>query len=328
MKIRALVVSVALACTSLGAHAMDQLTFQLDWLPTGGDKAFVYAGVGQGFYAEEGLEVKIIGGRGTSDTLTKIGSGAADVGSGGIASLMMAQAEGGIPVKAVMSVYTKQPDAIFTYEGSGVTSFKDLQGKTLGLPTFSASNALLPVMLESNGVDPDSVKQIKADPNALVPMMAQGRVAGVVIWTTNAPSVTQLMEQAGKKVVVMPWSDYGLDGYGLSLFASQKLIDEKPDVVARFVRASKKAVEFAMQHPEKAAADQKALVPEADVAMLEADFRATQDLIDNSISKKDGLGKFEPALLNKTWEWVAKSMKYPMDKVDPETLVDSRFINQ
>lgn len=328
MKMRTLATAIALACTSLMAQANDKITFQLDWLPTGGDKAFVYAGVGEGFYAAEGLDVKILPGRGSSDTLTKIGSGAADVGSGGIASLMMAAAEGGIPVKAVMSLYTKQPDAIFTYEGSGVTDFKSLQGKTLGLPTFSASNTLLPLMLQTNGVPAGSVKEIKADPNALVPMLAQERVAGVVIWTTNTPSVTKLLAQAGKKAVVLPWSEYGLDGYGLSLFASQRLIDEKPDVVARFVRASKKAAEFALANPEKAAAHQKELVPEADVAMLEADFRATQNLIDNEISQKDGIGAFDASQLHKTWEWVAKSMNYPMDKVDPETLVERRFLSQ
>ncbi|MBD8094600.1 ABC transporter substrate-binding protein [Pseudomonas fluorescens] len=307
---------------------MEQLTFQLDWLPTGGDKAFVYAGIEEGFYAEEGLEIKVLAGRGTTDALTKIGSGAADVGSGGIGALMMAQAEGGIPVKAVMSIYTKQPDAIFTYEGSGVTDFKSLQGKTLGVPTFSTSNTLLPLMLSVNGVDPASVKQVKADPSALVPMMAQGRFDGVVIWTTNTPHVTELLKKAGKKAVILPWSDFGLDGYGWSLFASQKLIAEKPQVVARFVRASKKAVEFTLRHPDKAAADQKALVPEADSAMLEADSRAAQGLIDNEISQRDGLGHFEPGLLNKTWAWVAKSMNYPMDRVDPQSLVDSRFINQ
>ncbi|MFI8480809.1 ABC transporter substrate-binding protein [Pseudomonas sp. NPDC078700] len=328
MKVRDLAVCVALGCASISAHAMDQLTFQLGWLPTGGDKAFIFAGINQGFYAEENLEVKVLGGRGTTDALTKIGSGAADVGSGGIGSLMMAQAEGGIPVKAVMSIYTKQPDAIFTYEGSGVSDFKSLQGKTLGVPTFSTSTTLLPLMLETNGVDPASVKQIKADPTALVPMMAQGRVDGVVIWTTNTPHVKALLKKAGKQTVVLPWAEFGLDGYGWSLFASQKLIDEKPDVVARFVRASKKALEFSLQHPGKAAADQKALVPEADGDMLEADWRATENLIDNSISQKDGLGQFEPALLQKTWEWVAKSMNYPMNKVDPEALVDRRFIKQ
>lgn len=328
MTIRTLAASLALACTTLAAQANEQLTFQLDWLPTGGDKAFVYAGVGEGYYAAEGLDVKILPGRGSSDALTRIASGTADVGSGGIASLMMAAAEGGIPVKAVMSLYTKQPDAIFTYEGSGVTDFKSLQGKTLGLPTFSASNALLPLMLETNGVPADSVKEIKADPTALVPMLAQERVAGVVVWTTNAPSVTHLLQQAGKKAVVLPWSDYGLDGYGLSLFASQKLIDQKPDVVARFVRASKKAAEFALAHPDKAAAHQKALVPEADTALLEADFRATQNLIDNPISQRDGLGVFTAEQLQTTWKWVAQSMKYPLDKIDPQTLVDHRFIGQ
>lgn len=326
MRVIRLTTAVALALISAHAAAADKLKLQLDWMPNGGDKAFVFVGVQEGFYAAEGLDVTILPGRGSSDTLTKIASGAADVGTGGIASLMMAQAEGGIPVKAIMSIYSKQPDAIYSWQGSGVTDMKSLKGKTLGIPTFSASNALLPIMLENNGVDPDSVKQIKADPGTLVPMLAQGRVDGVVVWSTNRPSIEATLTQVGKKPLELAWTDYGLDGYGLSFFASDKLIKEKPDVVARFVRASKKSIEFSLAHPDKAAADQKAMVPEADVAMLEADFNVTKPLINNEISQRDGLGQFDPTLLQHTWEWVAKSMKYSLDKVNPETLVDRSYL--
>ena len=51
------------------AQAADKLTVQLDWLP-GGDKSFVYAGVQQGFFKEEGLDVKIVPGRGSADAVT------------------------------------------------------------------------------------------------------------------------------------------------------------------------------------------------------------------------------------------------------------------
>ena len=96
-RIRPLIGSLLLAGCSLGgmaAHAADAVKVQLDWLP-GGDKSFVYAGVKQGFFAAEGLDVTIAPGRGSSDAVTKIGTGAADVGFGGISALMMASAESG-----------------------------------------------------------------------------------------------------------------------------------------------------------------------------------------------------------------------------------------
>ncbi len=69
-------------------------------------------------------------------------------------------------------------------------------------------------------------------------------------------------------------------------------------------------------------------MPEADVATLEADMRASAPLVDNEISQKDGLGAFTPEMLGATWSWVARSMGYPSDKVDPESIVDRSFQNK
>ena len=64
---------------SASAMAADKVTFQLDWLP-GGDKAPVYVGIQQGFFADEDLEVKIASGRGSTDALTKMATGQSDIG--------------------------------------------------------------------------------------------------------------------------------------------------------------------------------------------------------------------------------------------------------
>ncbi|WP_028310433.1 ABC transporter substrate-binding protein [Derxia gummosa] len=323
LRLKSLVAGV-LACCALAANAADKLTVQLDWLP-GGDKAFLYAGVKEGFFSAEGLDVTILPGRGSADAVTKVASGAADIATGGLAALMMAAAETPVPVKAVMSIYSRQPDALFTVKGAGITSLKSVAGKTVATPTFSSSNALWPVVLEANGVDPASVKLLKVDPSALAPMLAQGKVDATINWTTVQPAFAAVLRQAGKELAVLPWSAYGLDGYGWSVFAGDKLIKEKPEVVKRFVRAALKSLDFAVQHPDKAAADLKAAVPEGDVAVLEAEFRSSIPLIQNDLSKRDGLGAFEPKLLAATWGWVAKSMNYAPAKVDPEKLVDRSF---
>jgi NitT/TauT family transport system substrate-binding protein len=225
-----------------------------------------------------------------------------------------------------MSLYTQQPDAIFTAQGNGITSLKALEGKTVATPPFSSSNTLWPVVLQQNGVDPAKVKLIKADPSALAPMLAQGKVDATINWVTVAPGFEGVMQQAGKQLNVLPWSRYGLDGYGLSVFASDKMIADRPEVLRRFLRAMRKSVDYSVQHPAGAAQAMASMVPEVDVAHAAAELTASLPLVRNPISQRDGVGAFDPKLLKATWVWVARSMQYPENKVDPETLVDRRFL--
>jgi NitT/TauT family transport system substrate-binding protein len=248
------------------------------------------------------------------------------VGFGGIAALMMAAAEGRIPVKAVMSVYANQPDALFTRKDSKINSLKDMEGKTLGMPTFSSSNALWPVVLKKNGVDASKIKVIKTDPATLAPMLAQGRVDATINWVTVAPAFRSVLGQAGKELSVLPWTNFGLNGYGWSVMASDKTIQERPEVLRRYLRALNKALAFSIDNPQKSAEALKAQVPEADVAVVKAEFESSIPLIKNEVSARDGVGRFDPKLLAATWGWVAQSMEYDLKKVDPETLVNRSFL--
>jgi NitT/TauT family transport system substrate-binding protein len=64
---------------------------------------------------------------------------------------------------------------------SPIKTIKDLAGRSLATATFSSSNALWPVIARANGLDPDSVKLLKVDNNALGPMLASGRVDATII---------------------------------------------------------------------------------------------------------------------------------------------------
>lgn len=329
MNTRPLLASLVMAFGVTAAHAADSLTVQLDWLP-GGDKAFIYAGVQQGFFKAEGLEVKIVPGRGSSDAVTKIASGAADVGFGGISALMMAAAESKspVPVKAVMSLYSKQPDALFTRADSKIKTLKDMEGKTVAMPTFSSSNALWPVVLQKNGVDPSKIKVIKTDPATLAPMLAQGRVDATINWVTVAPAFQAVLKQANKDLSVLPWTQFGLDGYGWSALASDKTIKDRPDVLKRYLRALSKSLAFSIEQPQKAAEALKAQVPEADVAVVKAEFESSIPLLKNEISQREGMGAYNAKLLAATWGWVAQSMNYDTARINPEQLVDRSFLSK
>jgi NitT/TauT family transport system substrate-binding protein len=307
------------------AVAAEKVVFMIDWLPAG-DKAVPYLGVQDGLFAAEGLDVTIQSGRGSSDVVTKLGTGAADMGTGGLAALLQARAQTPVAVKAVASIYTLQPDAIFTIDGSGISSLKDVVGKTVATATFSSSNVVWPLVLKANEIDPAKVDLLKADPGALAPMLATGKVAATINWVTVAPAFAKPLSETGKKLKVIAWSDYGFDGYGLSVFASEKILTERPETVKKFMRAYMKATAKAIADPKAAAMALKAMVPEVDAEVARAQFAASVPLIVNAISKKDGEGAFDKALLAKTWKWTAEAQNMPLDKLDPEATVDRSFL--
>jgi len=311
--------------TKAPAFAAEKVVFMIDWLPAG-DKAVPYLGVQKGLFAAEGLDVSIQSGRGSSDVVTKLGTGAADMGTGGLAALLQARAQSTVPVKAVMSIYTLQPDAIFTTESSGISTLKDVAGKTIATATFSSSNVTWPLLLKANKIDSAKVDLLKVDPGALAPMLASGKVAGTINWVTVAPAFVKPLAETGKKLKVIPWSEYGFDGYGLSVFASEKMLKDRPDTVKKFMRAYLKATAMAIADPTAAATALKAMVPEVDVDVARAQFAASIPLIINSISKKDGEGAFDKTLLATTWKWTAEAQNMPLDKLDPETAVDRSFL--
>jgi len=164
-KLRRVLASLAVLTLSVGAgapaFAAERVTFLIDWLPAG-DKAVPYLGVQKGVFAEEGLDVVIQSGRGSSDVVTKLATGAADMGTGGLAALLQARAQSPVPVKAILSIYTLQPDAIFTTEDSGIATLKDVAGKNIATATFSSSNVVWPLVLRANGIDPAKVEVLKA----------------------------------------------------------------------------------------------------------------------------------------------------------------------
>lgn len=310
---------------AMPAFAAEKLVFMIDWLPAG-DKAVPYLGVQAGLFAAEGLDVTIQSGRGSSDVVTKLGTGAADMGTGGLAALLQARAEAPVPVKAIMSVYTIQPDALFTTPDSGISSIKDVAGKTIATATFSSSNVVWPLLLKTNGVDQSKVDLLKADPGALAPMLASGKVAATINWVTVAPAFEKPLAEAGKKLKLVMWSNYGFDGYGLSVFASEKMLKDRPETVRKFMRAYVKATAMAIADPLAAAKAVHAMAPEVDVDVARDQFAASIPLMVNDISKKDGNGAFEKGLLATTWKWTAEAQNIPLGKIDPEAAVDRSFL--
>ncbi|MBJ7537498.1 ABC transporter substrate-binding protein [Marinomonas transparens] len=309
-----------IASTSL--MAADKVTFQLDWLP-GGDKAPVYVGIQQGFFAAEDLEVKIASGRGSTDALTKMATGQADIGTADIGALMAAKAIDNLPVVAVFPYFTKTPHTFITLKSSGITSIKDLKGKKVATSPFTSSNAFLPLVLKQNDLSEKDINLIKANPGALGPMMVSGNVDAVIAWVTNTAAFENQAKNTGKEIIEIPWSASGLSFYSSSLVASERFLKARPDVAKRFIKAFAKSVQFAYNNKEKAGANVHKMVPEVDADTAAIQLNDAYDLVYNEVTTKDGFGNFTTERILKTWKYVAEANGLSEDALDPTTAVNT-----
>jgi NitT/TauT family transport system substrate-binding protein len=321
-----LAASLAGGLISQAALAADEVTYQLDWLP-GGDKSPVYVGVQEGFFEDEGLEVSIASGRGSTDAITKIATGQADIGSADIGALMAAKAQDdSLPVKMVYSIFNQAPHAFFTLEKNGITEMADMEGKKVATSPFTSSNAFLPLVLRENGMAEDAVTLTKADPGALGPMLMSGSTDAIIAWVTNIALFADQAETTGNEMVVLPWSDAGLELYSSSVVASEKFLSERPDVAKRFMRAFDKSLQFTHDNPRKAAEALNAMVPEVDVDVATAQIGDTMKLVVNDVSERDGMGALTEERVALTWSWVSQAEKLADDALDPEVIVDRSLL--
>ena len=327
---RTLCLAGAVAWTTFNASAVlaaDKVRFQLDWLP-GGDKAPVYVGIKKGFFEDADLDVTVASGRGSNDSISKLATGNADIGLSDLVALLMAKAQNDVPVSALYSVFSKAPHAFYVPSDSDVKSVKDVTGKRIATSPYTSSNVFLPLLLEVNGVDPDSIKLIKADAGALNPMLLSGNVDVVISWVTDTVIYQQQAKSAGKTLQVLPWYDAGLEFYSTSVIASNRFINEHPDVTKRFVAAYKKAIEYTWAHPEESGQIVHDMVPEVDASTATDTINSIKSLVYNAVSDQDGYGAFTKERLVTTWQWTAKAQNIPIDSFDPESAINRQFTPQ
>src|SRR5215831_15830311 len=128
--------------TALNATAAETpIKFSLD-LKFEGPSAPFLVGIDRGYYQAEGLNVTIDTAAGSVEPITRVASGAYDMGFGDINALIRFRDQNpNVPVKAVFMVYNRPPFSIVTRRSRGVTAPKDLEGKKLAAPAADGAFA-------------------------------------------------------------------------------------------------------------------------------------------------------------------------------------------
>jgi len=240
------------------AQSPTPIKFQLDWRFEGPAALFLHPAA-KGYFKAAGLDVSIDAGNGSGGTVTRVASGAYDMGFADLAALMEFHANNpdspNKPV-AVMMVYNNTPASVMALKKSGITKPTDLAGKKLGAPVFDAGRRAFPIFAKANNIGP--VNWTAMDPTLRETMLMRGDIDAITGFTFTSLLNLEARGAKAADIVVLPYPDYGVKLYGNVIIASPKLIKENPAAVKKFLSAFAKGAKEVIANPAVAIESVKA----------------------------------------------------------------------
>ncbi len=232
-----------------GAENKDlrELTVVLDWYPNA-LHAFLYQAEEKGYFAEEGLTVKMQPPAGVNDAMSMVAAGKADIGLYYQQDVIQARTEQDVPVKSVGAVVQAPLNIILSLKDKNITKPEDMVGKTIGYAGTELSEALVRSIMKSSGADASDVTMVDVG-FELMAAMTTGNVDATIGCLVNH-EVPQ-MEKEGFEVNYFFPDDFGVPQYYEGIFlAHDTMIEEEPDVIAAFLRGCKKGFEDFKTDPD------------------------------------------------------------------------------
>ena len=258
----------------------------------------------KGWYKEEGLDVKILRGAGSGDTVKRIAVGQGDAGSADFSALTAARANEDIKVKAIAAYFRRPPHTIFVRTDSGINSPKNLEGKTIAITPGNSHQILFPLFAQGAGFKAESVKWITMDGAAMGPALITGRVDGAPLFANHEARLQKQAREQGKGIKPLSYAHSGLDMYSLVIIAREETIQKNSDSLKRFLRATIRGMKyaFAPQNIEEGAKVVVKFNPEVDLeaATGAAQVASRYSFTEEVTSGKVAVGQFEPARVEKS----------------------------
>ncbi|HXG03868.1 MAG TPA: ABC transporter substrate-binding protein [Candidatus Binatia bacterium] len=306
------------------AQAPQKVVFALNWFAVG-DHAAYWVALDRGYYRARGLEVELQNSKGSGDSLAKVDTGRADIGLAD-AVVVIPRIAQGARVKIVGAVFDLTPLNIWTRKDTGITKPKDLEGRTLAAPPGDAQRQLFPAFARMTGIDESKVRWLTIEPAAKFVALSEKRADAVPDYTTGQP----FWEKAVGKdnLVRMPWSQYGFDTYSMSIMASERTINERPQVLRDFLAASYQGWRDVMENPKAALEIFKKRVPDIDVSLIEPNMLLGLELMKTERYARHGLGWMERAKMCRTVEIINTYMPDMPRKVGCDEVFTNEFLTK
>jgi ABC-type nitrate/sulfonate/bicarbonate transport system substrate-binding protein len=235
-----LVAFAPFSCSSETPGELRQITFMAGFKPQA-NLPFVAAYVAQekGYFAEQSLEVDLRHAS-TGEHLQLLLSGDVDFTTADAASVLKRRSDPGLPIVAFALFGQKGQQGFISLTNSEINSPPDWEGKTFGYKSSVPPDYL--AILKDAGVDRSKITEVRVgfDPRVLT----EGQVDILAVFKSNEPDT---IKSLGFDVNLWDPSDFGAPSLGLTYIATSELAEQDPELVEKFLKATLKGLEFALE---------------------------------------------------------------------------------
>jgi NitT/TauT family transport system substrate-binding protein len=221
---------IALGAAPALAQQLDKVRFGTNWVAEPEHGGF-YQALADGTYRQYGLDVTIVPGGPQVNNRILLPVGKLDFFmSANLLQAFDAVAQK-VPTISVAAMFQKDPQVLIAHPDAGVENFEDLKKLTLfvskeGIATY------FQWMKSEFGFSEAKVKPYTFNPQ---PFLADKNSA-MQGYVTSEPYAIE--RQGGFQPKIFLLADYGFDTYSTLIETRRDLVENKPDLVRRFVEAS------------------------------------------------------------------------------------------
>lgn len=228
-----------------------------------------YVAIENGYFKEEGLDIKLVNGAGADNVMTAVLSGEADIGfMGSEASIYVYNQGSGEKIVNFAQLTQRAGNFLVAREADDSFTWDKLKGKTVlagrkgGMPQM-----VFEYILKKNNIDPK--KDLKMIQNIDFGLTAEAFASGQGDYSVEFEPFAASLEKEKKGVVV---ASLGVDSGKVpytAYSAKESYIEKNAEVIQKFTNALQKGMDYVKQHsPEEIAKVIKPQFEETDLDVL------------------------------------------------------------
>lgn len=242
-----------------------KVTLILDYVPNTNHTGF-YVAKEKGYFQEEGLDVDIVEPGDDSTSATLVAAGKGEFGVSYQEDVTYARtAEDPLPIRAIATIIQHNTSGFVSLKEANIQSPKDFEGKVYAGWQAPSEEAVIKAVMTAANADFSKLTMVGADGSGFASL---GKTVDIQ-WEFEGWAVIKgRMEGYDLNYLPLKDLDERLDYYTPVIITSERMIEEDPETVQKFINATKKGYEFAISNPEEAAEILGKYVPDYDIEFL------------------------------------------------------------
>jgi ABC-type nitrate/sulfonate/bicarbonate transport system substrate-binding protein len=204
----------------------------------------------KGWYKQAGLDIDYVFPSTPSDPARFIGIGKEDITVSYTPDLMTAYSKG-LKVKALASVFDRNVEGIMVWADSGITTPKQLEGKTVAIYDFPMAQLNWKTFAAHYNIDLGKVKKV-SEGNYGVPLIVADKVEAIDAAAPGELVDAELHKHKNARFWVYLKQNGIPNFYWFLIAANSDWLKKNPDAAKKFVNVTMRGVKWSFAHPKEA----------------------------------------------------------------------------